>query len=124
MKPKVSAAPAVARLLSVVACLLPLFGCGIVGLCSNSCPSGWVHGSFDCGCMQVSQRSGTLPAPKPYYIARRYSCKNVSNGSDAGTCDSSVNADSCQEAVDTLNSLLSQRDPCQNCNNDNTKYWD
>jgi hypothetical protein len=40
---------------------LVLSGCGIIGLCSNSCPKGWVHASADCGCMQTIKENPSAP---------------------------------------------------------------
>jgi hypothetical protein len=113
-----------------IALLAPLLlsGCGILGVaCNNQCPPGWVHGSVDCGCMQVAKNPGHSGpgSPQPYYVTRRYNCKDVSNGSDRGSCDTTINAASCQEALNGISQKFAQGDPCKFCTNviDNTREW-
>jgi hypothetical protein len=95
------------RLFVVVAGSALLSGCGIIGLCGNDCGPGWVHGSFDCGCMQVGPPPGPQTPPPPYSITRRFSC------SDNSECDHTVRAYSCTQVLETLNS--ENYDHCQHC---------
>src|SRR3954466_3805866 len=77
-------------------CLLVALGrCGILELCSNSCPPGWVHGSFDCGCMETENSVGSPRSsdPPPYYATRRYYCN------DESQCDDETRASSCVDAI-------------------------
>lgn len=104
--------------------------CGIVGLCTNDCGPGWVHGSADCGCMQVSKPNPTTPQPvaaaNDHYIVRRYFCEDVADRSDRGSCDVTVNAKTCPEARQQINNQLSQvGDPCRVCANitDASRKW-
>jgi hypothetical protein len=97
------------KILVVALCLL-VSSCGIANLCHNTCDPGWVHGSADCGCMQVSKTSATQGTPQPalnYYVTRRFFC------TDGSLCDSTVNAESCNAALDQINSQ--RGDHCRSC---------
>jgi hypothetical protein len=109
--------------------LISLSGCGIAGVCGNSCPAGWVHGSADCGCMEVSKKSPSHSEPvqpNAFSITRRYFCVDVANNSDRASCDVTVNAKSCSEAMQGVRDQLSEvSDPCTRCSGivDNTRRW-
>ena len=49
----------------------------------------------------------------------------MSNGSDRGSCDVTVNDTSCQAALNGVNQKFAQGDPCKYCSNvtDNTREW-
>jgi hypothetical protein len=104
-----------------------LSGCGIAGVCGNSCPAGWVHGSVDCGCMEASKKVSAQPAQaNAFYITRRYFCIDAANNSDRASCDVTINAKSCSEAMQGVKDQLSDvSDPCKRCSGaiDNTRKW-
>jgi hypothetical protein len=105
------------QLLFSLSCTFSLTGCGILGVCTNSCPPGWVHASFDCGCMQATTQPGVgTPTDGGYYVIRRYTCRDRRTDAIRPECDVSANASSCQAAVDAVNARVSQvEDPCRIC---------
>jgi hypothetical protein len=119
----------------IVSCFLffsfSLSACGLVGICKNDCGPGWVHGSFDCGCMQISKGVPTQPNNQPssaYYITRQYYCVEQSNSNqDRGDCLVTRAASSCSEALSSIDAYYaSVRDPCKRCDPnilDNTRQY-
>ncbi|NEK19890.1 hypothetical protein [Rhizobium leguminosarum] len=110
-------------------------GCGIGGFCTNDCPSGQVHGSVDCGCMEKitskepddnSDAKDKQP-DQSHYIVRRYYCVGSNDGSDQGTCDVTGRGESCVAALGDVRTKLSAvQDPCRSCDRsvtERTKKW-
>jgi hypothetical protein len=111
-----------------IACALPLWGCGILGLCGNSCEPGSCHTSLDCGCSSCdSMKAGPArPVGNPYYVIRRYSCRDRSNPTINPECDVTDSSPiSCDAA---LQASRSHPDPCPSlCNSgvyDTDRYSD
>src|SRR4051812_10486814 len=84
----------------LLVCFLALSGCDWI--CTNECPKGWVHGNVGCSSMEVAAQPAQAdptqgpPVAKDHYITRRYVCRDVSNGSDRGSCDVTEYANSCE----------------------------
>jgi hypothetical protein len=104
------------RLFFPIACTATLSGCGILGLCGNSCDPGWCHASFDCGCAQCTpMKAGTSAPGNPYYVTRRYSCRDRSNPSINPECD--ITDSSTNSCEDALRASQTHGDPCPSlCN--------
>src|SRR5712672_786977 len=83
-----------------VLCSFMISGCGVLGVCSNSCPKDYVHMGPDCGCTGPWKDSNPTPTTaheaNDHYIVRRFFCKDVSDNSDRGFCDVTRSAASCQ----------------------------
>jgi hypothetical protein len=94
-----------------IICATTLSGCGLLGLCGNSCDPGWCHESFDCGCAQCGpMKATTSPVGNPYYVTRRYSCRDRSNPSINPECD--ITDSSPSSCEDALSASRTHGDPC------------